>query len=332
MTLLATFDPSADPWGIAMIVCAGVCGFALLWWLVAVLMRQPARGAGRVLGLGLVGYLGCAIASVAIRVGTPPPAPAPAPQGPAIVLEAKVPVDPDADPEAAATERAAAERAAAERGAAEAAAADHAEASATPTATAGAPAELPSATPVPAAELGPPTLAGREALRFVDEVARDADKCSDAKQIAAAARELPGALSDVPKASVGKAAQRLESCRRKLAWAITFRIRKERVAARRALGEALQKRLREQGMPVLVNLRGAAYERIRIGGATLDPAKAQSLLDGGLRNELVAAGFAEIVLADMKQSIKETPAVRTDAELAADELAPIGLSRKIAAP
>jgi hypothetical protein len=359
MPLVARFDPTADPWGTGMLACLVVCGFALLWWLVAVLMRQPARGSGRVMSLGLFGYLGCAVASTAIRVLTPPPAPPPAPTGPAILIEAKVPIDPDEDPKGAAAEAAAratkvepavlpgvtapVEPAPVEPAPVEPAPVEPAVVEATPSAAPPAPVEaaLPveaappveatpkAATPVP---LGPPTLVAREALRFVDEVSHDADKCIDAKQVAAAARELAGALDGVPRSRVEKAAGKLEGCRRKIVWARTFTIRRNRVEDRERLAETLPKRLREQGIAVLVTLRGAAHERIRIGGATLDAAKAKALLDGGLRDELADAGFTEITLADMKTAVKETHAGQSDADLAAAELAPLGLERKLALP
>lgn len=347
MPLVARFDPTADPWGTGMLGCLVVCGFALLWWLVAVLMRQPARGSGRVMSLGLFGYLGCAVASTAIRVLTPPPAPPPAPTGPAIVIEAKVPIDPDEDPKGAAAEAGAratkVEPAVLPTPASDVAPpVEPAAVEATPSAAPPAPVEAappvelappveaaPKAAPVP---LGPPTLAGREALRFVDEVSHDADKCIDAKQVAAAARELAGALDGVPRSRVEKAAGKLEGCRRKIVWARTFTIRRNRVEDRERLAEALPKRLREQGLAVLITLRGAAHERIRIGGVTLDAAKAKALLDGGLRDELADAGFTEITLADMKTAVKETHAGRSDADLAATELAPLGLDRKLALP
>jgi hypothetical protein len=343
MPLVARFDPTADPWGTGMLGCLVLCGFALLWWLVAVLMRQPARGSGRVMSLGLFGYLGCAVASTAIRVLTPAPAPPPAPTGPAIVLEAKVPIDPDEDPKAAAAEAARATKV--EPAVLPAAATDVAppveppavEPPAVEAPSASAPVEATSAVEAapkvaPPVPLGPPTLAGREALRFVDEVSHDADKCIDAKQVAAAARELAGALDGVPRGRVEKATGKLEECRRKIVWARAFTIRRNRVDDRERLAEALPKRLREQGIAVLVTLRGAAHERIRIGGVTLDAAKAKALLDGGLRDELADAGFTEITLADLKTAVKESHAAPTDAELAAAELAPLGLDRKLTLP
>jgi len=172
-------------------------------------------------------------------------------------------------------------------------------------------------------------LAGREALRFVDEVSHDADKCSDAKQVAAATRELPGALPEVPRDRAAKAAAKLETCRRKVIWARAFAIRRNRIEDRERLAEAIPERLKADGISVLVTLRGAAHERIRIGGAKLDATTARALLDAGLRDELADAGFTEITLADMQQSFKETPVVPSDNDLATTELASVGLERKI---
>jgi hypothetical protein len=380
--LLATFDPAADPWGVAMIGSAVVVGFALLWAIVALLMRQPARGAGRLMSVGLFAYLGTATGGTWVRVMVPPPPPPPD-LGEPRVIRSEVVADPDeatpgasdakaaangkpgkgAKPtkveapaelpvEAKARDATASDATASDATASDANASDAnaSDAKASPPGEAPAPApttpRAPEATAPPptpvtavpekptvaAVELGPPTLAGREALRFVDEVAHDDDKCSDPTQVAAAARELPGALDGMPRTRVERAAIRLEACRRKLVAARAWALRKAAVQARTDFADAIAKRLKADGISVLVTLRGAAKERIRIGGATLDGTTAARLLDGGLRDELVGLGFAEIVLANMKSAIKETPEVATDVETATAELAGVGLGQKIAVP
>lgn len=365
-TPLAIFEPANDPWGTAMIASAVVVGFALLWVLVAVLMRQPARGAGRLMSVGLFAYLGTATGGTWVRVMVPPPPPPPD-LGAPVIIGAEVPVDPDdaprvdtkrgakpskaaikpAEPPASTDAKAAAPSettlapvapqppAVTPSGPADA---PNGPESATPPAsdaatppTDVAPSE-PATPPVVAVELGPPTLAGREALRFVDEVARDDDKCSDASQVAAAARELPGALDGMSRQRVEKAAIRLEACRRKVVAARAWTRRKQGVAARTAFAPEITKRLKGEGISVLVTLRGPAKERIRIGGATLDAGTAARLLDGGLRDELIGLGFSEIVLANMQAAVKETPVVPTDVEAATAELAGLGLGQKITAP
>lgn len=359
-TPLATFDPSNDPWGTAMIASAVVVGFALLWVLVAVLMRQPACGAGRLMSVGLFAYLGTAVGGTWAIVSVPPP-PAPPKLGPPVVIGADVPVDPDeskGDPKGApktkpgknpiapaepppsdskvaptptpttASPTAPAPTAPAPTPAPATGPTGN-EAATPPSPPADVPATPPAAPQVAAVELGAPTLTGREALRFVDEVAHDDDKCSDAAQVAAAARELPGALDGMPRARVDKAAVRLEACRRKVIAARAWTLRKAGIAARTTFGDTYAKRVKRDGISVLVTLRGASKERVRIGGAGLDAATAARLLDGGLRDELIALGFQEIVLANMQSAVKETPAVPTDVEAATTELTALGLGEKI---
>lgn len=335
--LAVAFDPAADPWGTAMLACLVVCGFVLLWCVVALSMRQPARGAGRLMSLALLGYLGSAVGSVAAKViATPPPVP-PATVEPPTVIGAEVKVAPDGTPDGKRQTKADPKAPAKPDAKADAKAepvvddppTEPPPEEATPAPT---PTRLADPTPTTPVELGPPTLAGKEALRFVDEVSRDADKCGDAKQVAAAARELPGALSEVPRDRAAKAAAKLETCRRKVIWARAFAIRRNRIADREKLAEAIPERLKANGVSVLVTLRGAAHERIRIGGAKLDATKARALLDAGLRDELADAGFSEFTLADMQQSIKETPDVPSDNDLATAELASLGLERKIELP
>ncbi|MBC8074122.1 MAG: hypothetical protein IAG13_37730, partial [Deltaproteobacteria bacterium] len=179
-------------------------------------------------------------------------------------------------------------------------------------------------------ELGPPTLVGRAALRFVDDVSHDDARCKDIDEVAKAASELQGALQGVPRTRVVQAAGKLEGCRRKLVWARAYLIRSKRVEDRKRFADELPARLKPQGLTVLVSLRGAASERIRIGGGGLDEARAKALLDGGLRDELADTGFAEFTLASPKSSHKETLEVPSDNELAEREFAPKGLDRKIA--
>src|SRR6187455_2238529 len=82
---------AADPWALGMIGAAAVCGLAVLWWLLAVMMRQPARGAGRLLSFGLFVYLGVAVGGTAARVMAQPPPVVEAPSGPPVVISANTP-------------------------------------------------------------------------------------------------------------------------------------------------------------------------------------------------------------------------------------------------
>jgi hypothetical protein len=317
---------ASDPWGTALVVAAGLCALAVLWWMLAVMMRQPARGAGRMLSLGLFAYLGIAAGGTAARVfAAPPPAPPPAPSGPPTVLRADVPHDPDRGRKPPAGKPSTPARPE------DAEPAEDAPPEPVTPSSDVAPAR-PAVTPPASAhvDLGPPTLAGKAALRFVDDVSHDPERCRDVDEIAKAARELPGALSEVAAARAGKAASKLEGCRRKLVWSRAYLVRSKRVDDRKRFADELPARMKsENGLTVLVSLRGAASERIRIGGTGLDEARAKRLLDGGLRDELADFGFAELVLANMKSSVKQTLDAPSDIELAERELAPKGLDRKI---
>ena len=291
-----------DPWGLVVLASFVLAGFALLWWLIAAMLRTTGRGAFSLLGFAAFVYLAGGIAGTAARVmATPPPAPEPTPPGPVKVLQAEVPTDPDRPTPPASD------------------------------ATAGAPssAKGPELAPLPSVELPAPTRSGRAALAFVDDISHDPRKCGDAEQVAVAARELPGAASEVAPARLEKAAFKLEQCRRKLIWARAYTVQHDHVTAREAFAEAVRKRLGDQGIAVLVTLRGAAKERIRMGGEKLDEARARGLLDGGLRDELIAAGFADVTLANLQGSVHESLEVPSDQALAERELERYGLGSAI---
>lgn len=338
------FDPSADPWGVVMLVGVGLAAFALLWGLVALMLRTSARGAFVLIGFAAFVYLGGAAGGTAARVMATPPAPPPAPPpGPARVIKAEVPPDPDARPsKAPARTPAAPTPTPSEPPPAEPSGPPPAEPppaalpSPPPSEPVAAPTPEPASPPATEAAapvvLAAPTLHGRAALKFVDDVSHDPRKCVDADAVAAALRELPGMLDEVSRSRADKAAFKLEQCRRKLVFARSYTIRKHRVGDREAFADALPQRLSAQGLTVLVTLRGAAHERIRIGGAGLDEARAKALLDGGLRDELADHGFVTATLANMKGALDERFEVPTDQELAARELAPLGLDRPVALP
>lgn len=307
-----------------MIGAAALCGLAVLWWLVAVMMRQPARGAGRLLSLGLFGYLGVAVGGTAARVMAQPPPVVEAPSGPPVVISANVPGKADAKADTKGDTKDA-------KGDAK-----RADAKAEPRDDGPAPEPVKPSVAVVGeqhVDLPAPTMSGREALRFVDAVSKDDDRCRDVDELAKAAAELPGALSEVSPARAEKSADKLEACRKKVVWSRAYAIRTARVEDRRKLADELPARFkREHGLAVLITMRGAADERIRIGGGGLDEAKAKELLDGGLRDELKSFGFEEVVIANMKTSYKEDLDAPSDTQLAERELGPKGLDRKIALP
>jgi hypothetical protein len=301
------------------------------------------------LSFGLFAYLGVAVGGTAARVMAEEPPPPPAPSGPPVVISATSPANAKAEAKSA-DAKAEAKSADAKRDEAKAddAKADDAKAEpvddapskaaesvATPQPTGSMEAATPSA-PVIAeshVDLPAPTLAGREALRFVDGVSKDDKRCRDIDEIAKAAREVPAMVPEVSPTRADKAADKLEACRRKFVWTRAYTIRTARQADRQRYADELPARLKAaHGLAVLVTLRGASDERIRIGGGGLDEAKAKELLDGGMRDELVAFGFTDVAIANMKTSYKEELDVPTDNQLAERELGPKGLDRKISLP
>jgi hypothetical protein len=281
-----------DPWGAAMWACAALAGVAVLWAIVALALRQPARGAARLLGLGTFGYLATATASAALRVAAAERAPAPIEEpAPEVHLSASEPTPPQPPSDAKADA---------------------------------------NAVSIDPSIAGPPQRSGKEALRFAAQVAGD-ERCKDARAVAGAVRDLAAAAGE-PKARVDSAVDKLEGCRKKVLWVKAASIRRKRIEARDAWVEALKARMKSEGTPVFVSLRGAAHERMRLGGEADTIAKLRGQWDGTMRKELEALGFEEVVFANMKDSERFELEVPSDHQLAARELAPFKLDAPITAP
>jgi hypothetical protein len=292
-----------DPWGAAMWACAAVAGLAFLLSLVARARGRSARGPGIWLGLGAFGYLATASASVVLRLGGSESAPTTAPAEDTIPAgDAKV----DAKNGAATDEASAA-------AVAEAKARDEERVQVDP------------------AISGPPQRTGKEALRFASQVAGD-ERCKDPRAVAGAVRDLAAAVDSEPKARIDKAVEKLEECRKKIVWVKGASIRRKRIDAREAWVESLKTKMKSEGTPVFVTLRGAEHERIRLGGSDDTVAKLRGQWDGTLRAELAGLGFSEVVFADMKDAERFELEAPADHQLAARELATWKLDAPIHVP
>jgi hypothetical protein len=290
-----------DPWGVAMWACAALAGVGVLWALVALAMRQPARAAGRLLGFGAFGYLATAAASVALRVGASASSPV---------------ADADAGAGTSATDGASARVSV---GDAKSDAKSEEKAGGEPAVT------------IDPGITGPPQRGGPEALRFASQIAND-ERCKDARAIAGAVRDLAAAVASEPKRSVDKAVDKLEGCRKKIVWVKAASVRRKRVDAREAWVESLKTRMKSEGTPVFVSLRGAAHERIRLGGSPEAIGKLRGQYDATLKQELEGLGFTEVTFANMKDTERFELAVPNDHELAARELASLKLDTPIRVP
>ena len=295
-----------DPWGAAMWACAAVAGLAFLLSLVARARGRSARGPGIWLGLGAFGYLATASASVVLRMGGSDPAPAT--EG--TVADAKSETKADAKAETKAGEPAAV---GSEAAIAEAKAKDEERVQVDP------------------AISGPPQRTGKEALRFASQVAGD-ERCKDPRAVAGAVRDLAAAVDSEPKARIDKAVDKLEACRKKIGWVKGASIRRKRIEAREAWVESLKTKMKSEGTPVFVTLRGAEHERIRLGGSNETVAKLRGQFDGTLRSELAGLGFSEVVFADMKDAERFELEAPADHQLAARDLATWKLDAPIHVP
>lgn len=299
-----------DPWGVAMWACAAVGALAFLFALVAFARRRSARGPGIWLGLGAFGYLATAGASVVVRVGGVASAPAGSVADAAVATgDAKADVKGDAKSDAKAdpTSDAKAEapkpdEAGSDAALAEAKARDEARAQIDPSIS------------------GPPQRTGKEALRFAAQVAGDA-RCKDPRAVAGAVRDLEAAVASESVARVERAVEKLEECRKKIVWVKGASIRRKRIDAREAWVDELKTKMKSEGTPVFVTLRGPEHERIRFGGNDTTIVKLRGQWDGALKDEMTGLGFTEVVFASMKDAERFELPAPADHQLAARELA-----------
>jgi len=296
-----------DPWGVAMWGCAALAVVGVLWALLSLAMRQPVRAARPLLGLGAFGYLAIAAASAALRVS--------ASASPVAATEAAAPAVQVSADGASAPKTPSTDTSASDAGTPGGDAA-HPDTGASP------------ATAIDPGITGPPQRTGREALRFASLVAKD-ERCTDARAVAGAVRDLAAAVASEPAARVEKAVERLEGCRKKIVWVKAASIRRKRVLAREAWVDSMKARMKAEGTPVFVSLRGAAHERMRLGGSAQAIGKLRGQYDATLKAELEGLGFTEVTFANTKDSERFELAVPSDHQLAARELAPLKLDTPI---
>ena len=128
-------------------------------------------------------------------------------------------------------------------------------------------------------------------------------------------------------------ARRLEKCRRRLLFSIGQRHRREQMEKRDEFYAGLARRLRKQeGTLFWTAFSGRSHERLRIGSAKLDEARAEALMAGGLREDLVRLGYAHVVFADSKHSKVYEFEVTPERDLGLPDLRAVGLGEPLEIP
>lgn len=167
----------------------------------------------------------------------------------------------------------------------------------------------------------------RDILEDARRAAGGGSRCGNLERVA----EAWARLRTIPVDRKAKAiAADLEKCRRKLLYSVSRRHRADRVEARDAYFETLRERMRdEHGLVVQAAISGLSHERLRIGNPELDAVKANALMDGGLRAELMALEFARVVLSNGKKTTVFELEVPPESELGLPDLRAVGLGEPL---
>ncbi|MCX4240982.1 hypothetical protein [Paraliomyxa miuraensis] len=167
----------------------------------------------------------------------------------------------------------------------------------------------------------------REIVQEAEKAAGGGSRCGNLERVA----EAWARLRMVPVDKEAKAiAADLETCRRKLLYTISRRHRADRVKARDAYAKALRERMRkEHGLMVQVAISGQSHERLRMGNPEFDATRADALMDGGLRAELMDLEFAHVVLSNGKKTRIYEFEVTPDTELGLPDLRAVGLGEPL---
>jgi len=316
------FDPAADPWGTAMLAAAALWVISLLVVVLALVVRTSLHTGARLMLVALLGFLVSAAGGTWERIrmtdaaAAQPPAPKPT------LIVAPTPV-PDPDTAAATTDEPEAESTS------EGGESSGGEPEPEPEPVI----ELPAIEPLPT-EPKARDAAIRAILRETAKVASESRSCASIDEVALAWAKLqtiPAERRWVRRAQ--EVARDLEQCRRRLLYSASRRHRRTQVDARNAFAEALSFRMREDHeLRVGVTISGNSHERLRIGGTGLVQARAEALMDGGLRAELKSLAFAHVVLSDGKASQTYDFEVVPDSALGLPEMRAVGLGDPLVVP
>jgi len=327
------FDPAADPWGTAMLAAAALWVISLLVVVLALVVRTSLHTGARLMLVALLGFLVSAAGGTweRIRMTDAAAAQPPAPKPTIIVAPTPAP-DPDTatdEPGAESTS----EGGESSGGEPEPIAAED---------DGGEPEPLPEPEPVielPTVEPLPTEPKARDAairaiLRETAKVALESRSCASIDEVAlawATLQTIPAERRWVRRAQ--EVARDLEQCRRRLLYSASRRHRRTQVDARNAFAEALSFRMREDHeLRVGIAISGNSHERLRIGGTGLVQARAEALMDGGLRAELNSLAFAHVVLSDGTTSQTYDFEVVPDSALGLPDMRAVGLGEPLVVP
>ena len=76
-------------------------------------------------------------------------------------------------------------------------------------------------------------------------------------------------------------------------------------------------------------MSGGSHERLRLGNKQLDAERADELMDGGLRDDLVRLQFAHVVISNGKQAKRYALPVTPEGELGLPWLRAVGLGEPL---
>ncbi|MCA9712279.1 MAG: hypothetical protein KDK70_40960 [Myxococcales bacterium] len=155
-------------------------------------------------------------------------------------------------------------------------------------------------------------------------------RCARLDRVAEAWAQLVTVPSTPTSRSI---ARNLEKCRRRLLYSISRRHRDEATAARDAFYDGLVRRLRKaEGTLFWAAISGGSHERLRIGAAQLDEARAERIMSAGLRADLERLSFAHVVFSDGKHTKVYEFEVTPDGELGLPDLRAVGLGEPLEIP
>jgi hypothetical protein len=188
------------------------------------------------------------------------------------------------------------------------------------------PEELPKVEPLPTEERAR-AVAIREILDEAERAAGGGERCGNLQRVAKAWAQL----ELIPVTRKAKAVTKdLERCRRRLLYSVSQKRLAEMVEDRDRWFAKLPTKLRKQeGLVIQASVSGSAHERLRIGNRELDAARADALMDGGLRDELVRLQFAQVVISNGKKAKTYALPVTREGELGLPWLRAVGLGEPL---
>lgn len=327
-----SFDPAADPWGTAMLAAAGLWMLSAVIVMLATIVGTSRRTGGRLMLVALLAFLGAAGGGTWVEIQR-----ADAQARPVAAVEPIEIVAPPVETARGApppTGPASSDDPTADDGQAESDSSggdvdddsddDIQEPEPEPEL------ELPAVEPLPS-DPEPRRAEIRKRLRDTEAVVASNRKCASLDEVALAWAKLRVIAEDDPGRRQAKdIVAELEQCRRRLLYSISRRHRRAQVDARGAFAERVVERFaKEHDLRVVSALSGISHERLRIGGSGLDAARAEQLMDAGLREELRDLAFAHVVLSDTKVAKTYTFEVTPDNELGLPDLARVGLGERL---